>query len=137
LNSKNNCLTEALKKLVDIQSEPVKESSDAAQMKSSQHSQNANNIKSQHMSSASQGKKQTKRYELGPKEKCYVKIDNFYDENGDEVSFEEKRAKALGLLERNFNEDVEEKLKNLDKEECTEYSISIHEKSPIRKLYYI
>jgi len=134
-------LTEALKKLVDIQSKPVKEVPlNAVRTGSSQLSQNVNSVRSQPTSSVFQEKKQVKRYELGPKEKCYVKIDNFYDENGEEISFEEKRSKALRLLERSFSENVEENSKNLGKEETnviTEYNIPIHETSPICKFYHM
>ncbi|GES85253.1 hypothetical protein RCL_jg18070.t1 [Rhizophagus clarus] len=134
LNNKNNCLTEALKKLVDIQNKPSNEiSSDAAQTNSSQLLQNESSIKPQSASSVSQDKKQVKRYELGPKERCCVKIDNFYDENGEEISFEEKRAKILGYLESNYSENIKEIEEKLGKEEnnVTEYSISIHETSPL------
>jgi hypothetical protein len=130
VNNKNNCLTEALKKLVDIQSKPSNEiSSDAAQTKPSQLLQNENNIKPHPTSSVSREKKQAKRYELGPKEKCCVKIDDFYDENGEEVSFEEKRAKTLGYLESNYIENIEEKLER----NIIEYSVPIHETSPLRR----
>jgi hypothetical protein len=141
LNNKNNCLTEALKKLVDIQNKPVKETSpNAVRTRLNQLSQNASNVRPQPTSSVLQEKKQIKRYELGPKEKCYVKIDDFYDENGEEISFEEKRAKALRPLERNSNENAEEESKNSGKEEnnvITEYNIPIRETSPICKFYYI
>ncbi|CAB4445658.1 unnamed protein product [Rhizophagus irregularis] len=129
LNNKNNCLTEALKKLVDIQNKH-EISSDIAQTKSSQFSQNENSNKPQPTSSVSQEKKQAKRYELGPKEKCCVKIDNFYGENGEEISFEEKRAKTLGYLESNYSEKVEEKLGKRESK-VTEFSVPIHETSPI------
>lgn len=124
-------MTEALKKLVDIQNKH-EISSDAAQTKSSQFSQNKNSNKPQPTYSVSQEKKQAKRYELGPKEKCCVKIDNFYDENGEEISFEEKRAKTLGYLESNYSEKVEEKLGKRESK-VTEFSVPIHETSPIRR----
>lgn len=124
-------MTEALKKLVDIQSKH-EISPDADQTKSSQFSQNESSNKPQPTSSVSQEKKQAKRYELGPKEKCWVKIDNFYDENGVEISFEEKRAKTLGYLGSNYSENIEEKLEKRESN-VIEYSVPIHKTSPIRR----
>ncbi|CAG8610442.1 16718_t:CDS:2 [Funneliformis mosseae] len=59
--------------------------------------------------------KQVKRYELGQKERWNIKINDFYDENDGEISFEEKRAKALELLEVKLIEDKFNYLKPQEK----------------------
>ncbi|CAI2174175.1 216_t:CDS:2 [Funneliformis geosporum] len=85
--------------------------------------------------------KQVKRYELGQKERWSIKINDFYDENDDEISFEEKRAKALELLEVKLSEIVEDKFepqeKNTnDKKKITLQSCNI-ENTPEAKHYVL